>query len=55
MERIASFCESDLRNTVKTVTAILEPLMIMVMGVIIGGIAMAVLLPVFSISKVLGS
>jgi len=55
MERIASFCESDLRSTVKAVTAILEPLMIMIMGLIVGVIAMAVLLPIFSISKVLGS
>ncbi|MCK4849770.1 MAG: type II secretion system F family protein [Phycisphaerae bacterium] len=55
MERIASFCESDLHNTVKNVATILEPLMIIIMGMFIAGIAMAVLLPVFSISKVLGS
>ena len=55
MERIASFCESDLRNTVKDVTTVLEPLMIIIMGMFIAGIAMAVLLPVFSISKVLAS
>jgi len=55
MERIASFCESDLRNTVKDVTTVLEPLMIIIMGMFIAGIAMAVLLPIFSISKILGS
>ncbi len=55
MERISSFCESDLRNTVKEVTTILEPLMILIMGTVIAGIAMAVLLPIFTISKILAS
>lgn len=54
MEKISSFCEEDLRNTVRNVIALLEPLMIIVMGTVIAGMAMAVLLPIFSISKVLG-
>ena len=54
MERISSFCEEDLRNTVRNVIALLEPLMIIIMGTIIAGMAMAVLLPIFSMSKVLG-
>ncbi len=54
MERIAVFCESDLRNTVRNVIALIEPLMIIIMGMIIAAMAMAVLLPIFSMSKVLG-
>jgi len=52
MNRVAKFCEDDLRVSVKTVTTMIEPMMIIVMGMVIGGIAMALLLPVFSISKV---
>ena len=52
MNRVAKFCEDDLRIAVKTVTSMIEPAMIIVMGVVIGGIAMALLLPIFSISKV---
>ena len=52
MNRVADFCEDDLKIAVKTVTSMIEPIMIIVMGILIGGIAMALLLPVFSLSKV---
>lgn len=52
MNRVADFCDDDLKVAVKTVTTMIEPMMIIVMGLLIGGIAMALLLPVFSISKV---
>jgi len=52
MNRVADFCEEQLKVSVKTVTTMIEPLMIIVMGIVIGGIAMALLLPIFSISKV---
>jgi len=51
MNRVADFCEEDVKVAVKSVTALVEPLMIIIMGIIIGGIAMALLLPVFSMSK----
>ncbi len=53
MNRICDFCESDLRIGVKTLTAMMEPAMIIIMGVLVGGIAMALLLPIFSISSVI--
>jgi type IV pilus assembly protein PilC len=53
MNRAAAFCEDDLRVAVKTLTQMIEPIMIIIMGVIIGGIAMALLLPIFTISKVM--
>jgi type IV pilus assembly protein PilC len=52
MDRVAGFCESDLRQAVRTVTNMIEPIMIIVMGLVIGAIALALLLPVFSISRV---
>jgi type IV pilus assembly protein PilC len=51
MDRVAQFCEEDVKMAVKSVTSLVEPAMIIVMGIIIGGIAMALLLPVFSMSK----
>jgi type IV pilus assembly protein PilC len=51
MNRVADFCEEDVKISVKSVTSMVEPLMIIVMGIVIGGIAMALLLPVFSMSK----
>ena len=52
MNRIAEFCEDDLKVAVKNMTNMIEPVMIIVMGLLVGGIAMALLLPVFSLSKV---
>jgi len=53
MNRVAGFCEDELKISVKAATSMVEPLMIVIMGLIVGGIAMALLLPVFSISKVI--
>ena len=54
MERIASFSEEELDTAVRKVTAYIEPMMIMFMGVVVGGVAMALLLPIFSMGKVMG-
>lgn len=52
LDRIASVAETDLDESVKTGTQMIEPLVIMFMGLVIGGIAIALLLPIFTISKV---
>jgi type IV pilus assembly protein PilC len=54
MDRVARFCEDDLKVAVKAITDMIEPVMIIVMGLIVGGIAMALLMPVFKMSKVAG-
>jgi type IV pilus assembly protein PilC len=38
-------------TALKTATSMIEPIMIAVMGVVVGGIALALLLPIFSLSK----
>jgi len=53
MDRIAAFCEEDLKTAIKATTQLIEPAMIITMGILIGGIAIALLLPIFSISKVM--
>ncbi len=52
-DRVARFCEDDLKIAIKTITSMIEPVMIIVMGAVIGGIAMALLLPIFTMSKVM--
>jgi type II secretory pathway component PulF len=42
--------EREVDKTVKTLTSLLEPLMILTMGLIIGFIVVAMLLPIFEIS-----
>ncbi|NLK41233.1 MAG: type II secretion system F family protein [Planctomycetes bacterium] len=52
-DRISIFLEKQLQNSIRTATALIEPLMITLMGLIIGTIAIALLLPVFRISSVM--
>lgn len=52
MERVADYCETDLRIGIKALTGLIEPAMIVLMGAFVGAVAIALLLPVFSISKV---
>jgi type IV pilus assembly protein PilC len=53
MEAVSGFAEQELKEQITELTRYIEPIMIMVMGAIIGGIAMALLLPVFTISRVM--
>jgi len=52
-DKISVFYEKKLEASVKSVMALIEPLMITILGAIIGTIAVALLLPVFRISSVI--
>jgi len=52
-DKISVFYENKLQASIKAVTALIEPLMIAILGTIIGTIAIALLLPVFRISSVI--
>ncbi|MBS3735078.1 MAG: type II secretion system F family protein [Phycisphaerae bacterium] len=53
MNRVAEFCEDDLRSAVRAISSIIEPIMIIIMGGLIGSIALALLLPIFNVSKIM--
>lgn len=52
MGRVSEFSEEELDSAVKQTTSYIEPIMIIAMGIMIGGVAMALLLPIFSMGKV---
>jgi type IV pilus assembly protein PilC len=49
---ISEFYARELKTVIKTVTSMIEPLMIVVMGVLVGFIAMSIILPIFKMSSV---
>ena len=49
---IASFYSRELKTAIKTVTSMIEPIMIVCMGVLVGFIAMSIILPIFKMSSV---
>jgi len=52
-DKVSIFYEKKLQSSIRTATALIEPLMITVMGGVIGTIAIALLLPVFRISTIM--
>ncbi len=48
---VSDFYAKELKNTIKAVTAMLEPLMIVAMGAVVGFIAMSIILPIFKMSS----
>jgi len=51
MRDVSEYYASELRNTIKSTTAMIEPLMIIVMGLVVGFIAMSIILPIFKMSQ----
>jgi len=49
LDKVAEFYEAEVDTTTKALTSLIEPLMIAFIGVIIGGMIVALYLPVFSI------
>lgn len=52
LDRIAVHTEEEFDRAVKNATTLIEPAMIVLMGSIIGFVAISLLLPIFSVSKV---
>ena len=52
-DKVSLFYDKKLQSSIKTATTMIEPIMIIIMGGIIGTIAIALLLPVFRISSVM--
>ena len=48
---VSTFYQAELKHVIRAVTAMIEPLMIVVMGVVVGFIAMSIILPIFKLSS----
>jgi len=54
LQKIADFYEDEVDNAVTAMKQLIEPLMILVLGVIIGGLVIAMYLPIFKMGSVVG-
>ncbi len=50
LDEVSAHYSRQLKETIKTVTSMIEPIMIIMMGSIVGFIAMAIILPIFKLS-----
>ncbi|MFI4872920.1 MAG: type II secretion system F family protein [Phycisphaerales bacterium JB058] len=52
LDEVSEYYHRRLREAIKTVTGMIEPIMIIVMGTVVGFIAMAIILPIFKMSAI---
>ena len=54
LQKIAEFYEDEVDNMVANLTTLMEPLVILVLGIIIGGLVISMYLPIFKLGSVIG-
>jgi type IV pilus assembly protein PilC len=52
LKDVSDYYARELKTVIKAVTSMIEPIMIVVMGVLVGFIAMSIILPIFKMSSV---
>jgi len=50
MAEIANYYQTDTEDTLKTIISLIEPMMILIVGIAVGFMVIAMLLPIFQIS-----
>jgi type IV pilus assembly protein PilC len=54
MNKIADFYDTESESMVAALTSLFEPMLIVFLGVVVGGIVMAMFLPIFQLGAVAG-
>lgn len=52
LDKVASFYEAEVDNTVDSLTSLMEPMIMSVLGVLVGGLVIAMYLPIFQLGAV---
>lgn len=52
LERISDFLDEEIETTLSGLTALIEPILIVVLGVVIGGMVICMFLPIFKMSEI---
>jgi type IV pilus assembly protein PilC len=54
LERISDFLDDEIETTLSGLTSLIEPLLIVFLGVVVGGIVVCMFLPIFKMSEIVG-
>ena len=55
LEKMADFWDEEIEAILNALTSLIEPMLIVVLGVIVGGIVIAMFLPIFKLNDVVSS
>jgi len=53
LERISDFLDEEIENTLSGLTSLIEPILIVVLGVVIGSMVICMFLPIFKMSEII--
>ena len=53
LDEVSEYYARELKSVIKTVTSLIEPAMILLMGGVVGFIAMSIILPIFKLSQIM--
>ena len=54
LQKTADFYDTECDSIIAALTSLIEPMLIVFLGVFVGGIVMAMFLPIFQLSSVVG-
>lgn len=54
LQELADYCETQVTRTLKNITALIEPILIVVIGLLVGGMMLAIIAPIYSIIGQIG-
>lgn len=54
LDKVATFYEEDVDNAVDNLSSLLEPMIMVILGVLVGGLVIAMYLPIFQLGQVVG-
>jgi type IV pilus assembly protein PilC len=55
LERVADFLDEEIDTTLSGLTALIEPLLIVFLGIVVGGIVVCMFLPIFKMSQIINA
>ncbi|MBI3878821.1 MAG: type II secretion system F family protein [Verrucomicrobia bacterium] len=55
LERVADFLDEEIETTLSGLTSLIEPLLIVFLGVVVGGIVICMFLPIFKMSEIVSA
>jgi type II secretory pathway component PulF len=54
MQELSGYCETQVTRTLKNITTLVEPVLIVVIGLLVGGMMLAIIAPIYSIISQIG-
>ena len=52
LEKMADFWDEEIEATLDALTSLIEPMLIVVLGVLVGGIVISMFLPIFKLNDI---